>query len=936
MKKLFITFSTLALLLITFVACNDSDLPIEQSTQENVMELRSTGTDATHYYWFRGERIGLTVSKDYVHVIVNDKFRESADLSALFQTFNIEQNDNEPTQGIVRVRLTPEGSRFRSESALSEYLETVDALKQSGKISYVFPFFERGKGVPPIGTSYAFYVMLKTPEDKARLKEIAERHSVQIMKQIPYMPLWYILSVQGSGFRNSIEASNYFFETGYFSEIDPAFMFNFAPNCANDPDFNRQWGLRNTGQSGGRAGIDINVCSAWTITRGAGVNVAVLDTPIDPDHNDLRVNFHPLSFDAQSGSLPSCLIGTGHGTHVAGIIAAGKNNGLQVAGVAPESRIMRISHDLYRYDDQGVLNTQISAQLASGISWAWQNGADIINNSWGDWGGTHNDILRSAALENAIVNAMTQGRLRNGVRLGAIVIFASGNTGVIDYPAWFHPDILVVGAVDRHGRRSVFDFERSSGFGTQLDVVAPGSYILSTLPNNWVDYRSGTSMAAPMVAGVAALMLSVNPNLTARQVREIIKRTANREILSNYNFTTVASRPYGTWNERVGHGLVDAYAAVREAIAPGLYICGPCSIYGFDGVIFTVRNFPSGANIEWDQSSHLERISVSPSGGDRAMFRGVTSGSGWVRATVNGVQVTHPVQITIPLPSISGPNTINGFNNTVFTIQNFPPNANVVWSNSSNIYRVSFSHNTATFRVAAGATSGPGWVRATVNGAPLTHSVQVNVPPPPPRPTISGPNILCAGLTGTFSIPAIPQGTTVRWIADAPLAISGADNQRTVTVWHTGAPLSANSGIRVEVIMNGQVVHNVWRFVMVDEEPMIKSIFSPDIISSGAFTYFFVTHNGSSLWWSVYPDTGVIIYDWSRYQAWIYFPRPGPHTITAVASSVCGSASLNRTIVVTCPVCGNNTSTPNCWRCWGWGREAEEDDDEEEDEDSTE
>jgi hypothetical protein len=75
---------------------------------------------------------------------------------------------------------------------------------------------------------------LKKEDDIAKLKEVAERHNVQIVKQIPYMPLWYILSVKDSGFWNSIEASNYFFETGYFADVDPAFMFTFRPSSGTD------------------------------------------------------------------------------------------------------------------------------------------------------------------------------------------------------------------------------------------------------------------------------------------------------------------------------------------------------------------------------------------------------------------------------------------------------------------------------------------------------------------------------------------------------------------------------------------------------------------------------------------------------------------------------------------------------------------------------
>ena len=145
--------------------------------------------------------------------------------------------------------------------------------------------------------------------------------------------------------------------------------------------------------------------------------MAVVDDGIDPNHNDLKANFHSLSFDGKSGTSPSVFISNyNHGTHVAGTIAAVQNN-LQVVGVAPESKILRVSNDLS-------YSTTLSAELASGISWAWnQGGADVINCSWGDQGGNYN--LHSAALENAIVNALSLGRNNKG----SIVVFAAGNYG---------------------------------------------------------------------------------------------------------------------------------------------------------------------------------------------------------------------------------------------------------------------------------------------------------------------------------------------------------------------------------------------------------------------------------------------------------------------------------------------------------------------------
>ena len=154
-------------------------------------------------------------------------------------------------------------------------------------------------------------------------------------------------------------------------------------------------------------------------------------------------------------------------------------------------------------------------------------------------------------------------------------------------------DILVVGAVNRIGRRSVFNAWQSSAFGPSLDVVAPGSDILSTAPGNSTWSDSGTSMAAPMVSGVAALILSVNPNLTGREVREIIKRTANRDILQAYNFEPTW-RPNGTWNNQVGHGLVDAFAAVGTAALSGPGACCPGAT-----ATFSIPPLPPGATVRW-------------------------------------------------------------------------------------------------------------------------------------------------------------------------------------------------------------------------------------------------------------------------------------------------------------------------------------------------
>jgi subtilisin family serine protease len=415
-----------------------------------------------------------------------------------------------------------------------------DLSNQRGKLH-----FKRQNNLPTISISDIFYVKIKTPTELPILQQVASEKNVTIIHQNKYMPLWYKLKLNNGINKSSLEICNEFYETGYFEDVDPAFQFEFKHNCSNDNNFNDLWGLNNTTNPE----IDINICDAWSVTEGNGINVAVLDQGVYKTHYDLDNNISPLSYDTQNGCSPSIFVnGREHGTHVAGTIAAEKNNNLQVVGVAPKSKIMSISHTLS-------ISPSVSEELANGINWAIQNGAHIINNSWGDQGGVYYNNLHSAILEDAITNAIENGR----EGLGTILVFASGNhSPAIDYPASFHNDVLVTGAITSNGNKASY-----SGYGNELDIVAPGSGILSTIPNQGTDSWNGTSMAAPHVAGVAALILSVNPNLTVQEVNGIIEETAQK--VGNYNYTNNYNRPNGTWHEKMGYGLINAYEAVMLA-----------------------------------------------------------------------------------------------------------------------------------------------------------------------------------------------------------------------------------------------------------------------------------------------------------------------------------------------------------------------------------
>lgn len=385
------------------------------------------------------------------------------------------------------------------------------------------------------------------------LKHVADSLELTINSDVPYSPDWYVISILGSPFNNVFDASNSIFETGLFEAVDPAFILDIKPLFSvNDPYYSDQWGLKNRTNSN----YDINVENAWSITRGQGISIAIVDQGVDPQQADLFPNFDSISYDAQTGTSQSVFLGKDHGSHVSRIMTAVGNNSLQIIGVAPEAKLIRVSHPL-------TFSNNITAQLASGINWAWRSGADVINCSWGDQGDP--DInLHSTILEESIINAMTKGRDGKG----SIVVFASGNQQTVDYPGNFDDRIITVGSIDSIGVKSCF-----SGFGNKLDCMAPGENILSTLPYNRLGRMSGTSMAAPHVSGTVALMLAANPSLTRDEVERIIGITAKRIHPDIYDYGLEYGRFNGDWCQQMGYGLINSGSAVLLAdLSKNMYL----------------------------------------------------------------------------------------------------------------------------------------------------------------------------------------------------------------------------------------------------------------------------------------------------------------------------------------------------------------------------
>lgn len=272
----------------------------------------------------------------------------------------------------------------------------------------------------------------------------------------------------------------------------------------------------------------IGAPEAWRVASGEKVKVAVLDTGLDAGHPDLAANVR----GTQNIKFPGWRAGdgNGHGTHVAGIIAA-LNNSVGVVGVAPRAEIYGVKI----FNRQG--NGYIS-DIIAGLDWALKNKMQVVNMSFGT-------SRPSQALEEAV---------RKCVQAGMVMVAAAGNEGRDDsvlYPARY-PGVIAVSAIDKKDNLASF-----SSRGPEVTVVAPGVDILSTYPGGKYRTMSGTSMACPHVAGVAALVLSRNGHISSRQVAQVISGTA--------------TRLPGLTPAEQGAGLINA----SFLAAGGRFSCGP-------------------------------------------------------------------------------------------------------------------------------------------------------------------------------------------------------------------------------------------------------------------------------------------------------------------------------------------------------------------------
>ena len=438
------------------------------------------------------------------------------------------------------------------------------------------------------------------PNHEEDIDIILQSFPLEIIQNTPF---YIIAQVSENSVDDDLSIANALQESGLVQFSHPNFIVNFQKHqdTISDPYFPYQFYLHSIGQviNDGHvttADADINAPETWNITKGdSSIIIAVIDGGVTSDHPDLpndRQLRLPNSngagpYDGTPVNDPSPWGNNNHGNACAGIIAASHNNE-GISGVAPNCKIMpiRVPFSYVAID-----------VFATALVFATLNGADIISNSWGTSDPNPNAY---PAIINAINIATTYGR--NGK--GCVVVFSAGNTanrvnndfGYVAFPAnCLNEAMITVGASDRNNQVAKY-----SPNGNKISVVAPShkaypiqisgenkevwsmdipgssgynpnestGEVLPSSGTNHLSYTGrfgGTSAACPQIAGVSALMLSVNPTLSSNEIKNIIERTTKKIGSMSYDYNL----PNGTWNQEMGFGLVDAHKAVIYAMEYG-------------------------------------------------------------------------------------------------------------------------------------------------------------------------------------------------------------------------------------------------------------------------------------------------------------------------------------------------------------------------------
>lgn len=524
-------------------------------------------------------------------------------------------------------------------------------VARSGKIAYFrtaddISDLEKFQNENPLIKSIAFglkyendeYPMFPTgelllqPKSNVDISEIVQLITDKYENYEPNKYGNYKISI--NSWSETLPLANRIYESGLVNYCHPNFKAPIEKMQLNptDPLYPQQYYLNQNNN------IDINAPEAWTLSRGLSpVRVAVIDDGVEA-HEDLNgrvlAGFTPTDpngFGAPANPpWPDNIFPftpLGHGQACAGIIGATHDN-VGIAGVFPCAQIIPVNIfndwfiDFNNFGEPFVNYNEEVEDLRDAIDWAWDEGkSDVLSNSWG--------FINQGANFDAITFAINRARTLGRGGLGSIVVFSSGNSNQsfsgVTFPANVS-GVITVGAINQNG--NIWNY---SSRGSQMDLVAPsgntggnGNVVttdrmgnLGYDPGNYTFNFGGTSAAAPQVSGVAALMISVNPNLTESQVRTILQQTATDMGPTGFDNT-------------FGYGRLNAEKAVKAAL-PNL--TGPTLVCTSNST-FNLSNVPAGASVSWSKSSNLNQVAANNNSITVKAANSISSGNGWVKASI--------------------------------------------------------------------------------------------------------------------------------------------------------------------------------------------------------------------------------------------------------------------------------------------------------------
>lgn len=488
------------------------------------------------YYYFQGAQIPLTVNPRLVAV------QFVPDTSPAAQKQIVESvNAVESFESGVQI---PVGNFvFLPVRAGRDTIAAAEQLAAQPGVQTASPVYAADS--MQLAESGEFLARFKSAWTDAEIAAFNQQRDVVTVRALPYSDRVWLLKPAAANPRSAREMANAYVEADAVEFAEPNFVMRetaprpltpktvLAPEMTpNDPAFQQhlQWGLQNTGLfQSAIVGADINAVNAWNVTQGASdIVIAVIDEGVDASHPDLAGKALPGYNSLYGNNDAAPKNGDNHGTAVAGVAAARANDATGVAGVCWYCKILPVK--VAERDPQGNWTTNTAA-LASGINWAWQNGADVLNNSW-----------TMTTPSDTILNALVAARFSGRDSKGSTIVFAAGNenNSAVSYPANLNSFVIAIGASNWCDQRKMPASDAcnnnntswGSNYGAALDLVAPGEAIYTTCNvgqcpgNSSYAYFSGTSFAAPFVSGAIGLLYSLNPNLQPNEIQTILQNGA--------------------------------------------------------------------------------------------------------------------------------------------------------------------------------------------------------------------------------------------------------------------------------------------------------------------------------------------------------------------------------------------------------------------------